>query len=118
MHLQTLRGEFEALKMKESESVSDYITRVQAIVNQMKRNGETLTEACVVEKVLRSLTGEFENVVCAIEESRNLAEMTIEDLTSSLEVHEQRRRRRSQRPYPRGSVASKGDVERRQTGQR
>ncbi|XP_078180787.1 uncharacterized protein LOC144574651 [Carex rostrata] len=96
MRLQTLRGEFEALKMKESEGVSDYITRVQYIVNQMKRNDETLTEACVVEKVLRSLIGEFENVVCAIEESRNLVEMTIEDLTSSLEVHEQRKKKKKQ----------------------
>ena len=56
------------------------------------------------------MTGEFENVVCTIEESRNLTEMTIEDLTSSLDVHEQRREKRDARR----SVASKGDVERRQ----
>jgi len=37
-----------------------------------KRNGETFTDAKVVEKTLRSLTNDFENVVCAIEELRNL----------------------------------------------
>ena len=80
VRLQTLRGELEAMKMKETEGVSDYITRVQTVVNQLKRNGENLTDARVVETILRSLTKDFENVVCAIEESKNLEEMTIDDL--------------------------------------
>jgi gag-polypeptide of LTR copia-type len=45
VRLQTLHGELESMKMKESESVSDYITRVQAVVNQLIRNGEALTDA-------------------------------------------------------------------------
>jgi gag-polypeptide of LTR copia-type len=31
--LQTLRGELEAMKTKESEEISDYITHVQIMVN-------------------------------------------------------------------------------------
>jgi len=41
--------------MKDSEDVSSYITRVKTVANQLKRNGETLTDAMVVEKILRSL---------------------------------------------------------------
>jgi len=67
MCLQTLRGEFESMKMKDSKDLSSYITCVQIVANQLKRNGETLTDARVVEKILRSLTNDFENVVCAIE---------------------------------------------------
>jgi len=55
MHLQTLRGKLQAMKMKDSKDVSSYITRVQTVTNQIKHNGETLTDARVVEKILRSL---------------------------------------------------------------
>ena len=75
--------------MKNSEDVSSYITRVQTISNQPKHNGETLTDARVVEEILWSLTHNFENVVCAIKESRNLEEMIIHDLEGSIEAHEQ-----------------------------
>jgi lipoate-protein ligase A len=88
VRLQTFRGEFKILRMKESEGVSDYITSVGMVVNQLKRNGEKMSESKVVEKILRSFTNDFENIVCAIEESKNLAEITVDELSSSLEAHE------------------------------
>ncbi|XP_052478791.1 uncharacterized protein LOC128034094 [Gossypium raimondii] len=96
VHLQTLCGELEGMKMKESEGVSDYITRVQTMVNQLNRNGEALTDARVVEKILRSLTDSFENVVCAIEESKDLATLTVNEFTGSLEAHEQRKKKKKE----------------------
>ncbi|XP_071713154.1 uncharacterized protein [Rutidosis leptorrhynchoides] len=59
VRLQTLRGELEAMKMKDTEGVSEYITRVQTVANQLKRNGETLTDSRIIEKILRSLTENF-----------------------------------------------------------
>jgi gag-polypeptide of LTR copia-type len=60
IRLHTLQGEFEMLRMNNTESVSNYITRVQTVSNQLKKSGENLSEHRVVKKILRSLTDTFE----------------------------------------------------------
>jgi len=72
--------------MKDSKDVSSYITRVQTLANQLKHNEETLTNARVVEKILRFIDN-LKKVVCSIEESINLEEITIDDFSSSLKAH-------------------------------
>jgi hypothetical protein len=47
------------MKMKESESVSDYITCVQAVVNQLIRNGEALTDARVCGEDFEIINRQF-----------------------------------------------------------
>src|ERR1051325_8634738 len=76
--------------MKNNEKVSDYISRVILITNEMKACGETLSEQVIIEKVLRSLTPQFDYIVVDIEHSKDLETMKIEELQSSLEVHELR----------------------------
>ena len=56
----------------------------------MKIYGENMTQIMNVEKFLRSVTSRFDYVVCSIEESNKLDELTIDELQSSLLVHEQR----------------------------
>ncbi|XP_075481356.1 uncharacterized protein LOC142522083 [Primulina tabacum] len=91
-HLQALRKEFEILHMKTGESVNEYFARTLAIANKMKANGENKGDVAVVEKILRSMTPKFDYVVCSIEESKNIDILTIDELQSSLFVHEQRMR--------------------------
>lgn len=88
--MQTLRKEFEILEKKVGESVSDYFARTLTIVNKMKANGENKGDAEVVSKILRSVTSKFNYVVCSIEESKDTSILSIDELQSSLLVHEQR----------------------------
>jgi gag-polypeptide of LTR copia-type len=81
--------------LKESEGVSDYITRVEMVVNQLKKNDEEMSESRVVEKILRSLINDYEIIMCVIEEAKNLAEMMVDELSSFLEAHEQRKKKKN-----------------------
>ncbi|XP_015572686.2 uncharacterized protein LOC107260974 [Ricinus communis] len=94
-HLQALRKEFEVLKMKQGESVSDYFAKTLTIVNKMKANGESKGDGEVVAKILRSMTPDFNYVVCAIEEAKDTSLLSIDELQSSLLVHEQRMKKKS-----------------------
>ncbi|KAK5770633.1 hypothetical protein PVK06_046785 [Gossypium arboreum] len=76
------------LKIEPSESVDDCVIRVKAVVNEMKRNGETLDDVIVMEKILRSLTRKFDYMVDAIEESKDLSQISIDELVGSLQAHE------------------------------
>ena len=49
-----------------------------------------LDDQMVVEKLLRLLSPWVDYIMCAIEESKNLEDLKIEELQGSLEAHEQR----------------------------
>ncbi|KAA8528955.1 hypothetical protein F0562_033558 [Nyssa sinensis] len=66
--------------MKEGEVVSDYFSRLLVIMNGLKRNGEKIDDIRVIEKLLRSLSPILEHVVVAIEESKDLETLAIEEL--------------------------------------
>lgn len=88
--LHSLRRQFELLSMQENEAVSDYFNRLQVLVNSMKACNEVISNQQIVEKVLRTLTQKFGYIVVAIEESKDVSKMKVEELLSSLEAHEQR----------------------------
>ncbi|CAL8156612.1 unnamed protein product [Prunus armeniaca] len=61
-----------------------------AIANKMSIHGEKMEDVTIVEKILRSMTTKFDYVVCSIEESNDVEKLSIDELQSSLLVHEQK----------------------------
>ncbi|XP_039145619.1 uncharacterized protein LOC120282847 [Dioscorea cayenensis subsp. rotundata] len=85
---QTLRQRFDLLQMKEEETVQHYITRVLAVVNQIRGMGSELKDTNVVLKVMRSLLSRFVHAVTSIEEARYMSKVTLDELSGSPQAHE------------------------------
>ena len=54
-----------------------------------------MQDVTIVEKILRSMAAKFDFVVCAIEESKNLGALSLDELQRSLLVHVQKINRRT-----------------------
>ncbi|KAL4582817.1 hypothetical protein LXL04_007378 [Taraxacum kok-saghyz] len=65
----------------------------------MRINGEPIEDKRAVEKILRSLTRKFEYIVVAIEEPKDLAEVSLEGLLGALQSHELRLRQFDDTPF-------------------
>eukprot|EP00253_Pinus_taeda_P005171 PITA_05171 len=107
--LQTLKIQYENLKMYNDESVANYFLCVDEIVNCMKNLGEEITDAVVVEKVLRSLSPRFESKVSAIEEKENLQHLKLSQLHGILTAYEMRKGGPSDRREVAFKASGKGE---------
>lgn len=60
------------------------------VVNRMWIHGEVIEDTIIVLKILHSMAPKYKYVVCSIEESKNIDSLSLEELQSSLVVHEQK----------------------------
>ena len=81
---QTRRREFEELRFKAGESIEDFGIRLTAIVNDLEMLGDPVDEYRAVLKYLRVAPRKYRSVVMAIEQTMDLKELTIEELTGRL----------------------------------
>ena len=88
--LQMMRRQYELMQMENNKKIADFFNRIITHTNAMKNCGEKISNQTIVEKILRTLNPKFDHIVVAIEESKKIGEITIEELQGSLEAHEQR----------------------------
>jgi hypothetical protein len=77
--LQTYKGQFEQLKMKEDENIAAYFLRVDEIVNVIMGLGEEIKEYVIVQKVLRSLSMRFDPKISTLEERADLNSISMDE---------------------------------------
>ncbi|KAL4581058.1 hypothetical protein LXL04_017266 [Taraxacum kok-saghyz] len=90
--VQTLRNDFEVIRMKDSESVDDFAMRLNTIVTGIRSLGEKIEEITVVKKFLRVVPIRFMQIVTSIEQFGDLKNMTVEEVVGRLKTHEERLR--------------------------
>ena len=63
------------------------------VANKMRVYGEKMEDVKIIKKILRTLTEIFNYIVCCIEESKDIDNLSVDELQSSLIVHEQKFRK-------------------------
>ena len=86
--LQMLTTQLEEVKMSDDESFNSFYGRLNEIVIAKLNLREKIEDAKVVRKILRSLPKSFRAKVIAIEESKDLDEIKIQELIGSLQTYE------------------------------
>ena len=85
--LQMLTTCFEELKMSEDESLDSYEKLNEVVIDKFNL-GKKTEDSKVVRKILRSLLESFRAKVTAIEESKLLDKIKIQELIGSLQTYE------------------------------
>ncbi|XP_077250369.1 uncharacterized protein LOC143889871 [Tasmannia lanceolata] len=80
VRLQTLRCEFDTLRMKDSESVEDFYNRVISLVNQLRINGEDIQDRRLWRKYLENKLFKFKSLLgVTLEEEEEKEILFVED---------------------------------------
>ncbi|XP_017609618.1 uncharacterized protein LOC108455582 [Gossypium arboreum] len=77
--------------MKEEETVKQYLDRIMAVVNSIRLFGEQFDEARIVEKVFSTSPERYEAKISSLEDSRDLASISLTELINALYAQKQRR---------------------------
>jgi hypothetical protein len=78
------------MQMKDIDSIDSCFTHAMEIINLLRSYGKTIEDQKVVEKILISLPTNFDLVVISIEESKDLTQLSVNELMGSLLSHEKR----------------------------
>jgi hypothetical protein len=88
--IQTYRGQFKQLKMKEDENISTYFLQVDETINAIIVLGEEIQESVIVQKVLRSLPMRFDPKISTLEERKDINSISMDELHGIFTTYEMR----------------------------
>ncbi|XP_065637143.1 uncharacterized protein LOC136070733 [Quercus suber] len=86
--LQMLTTQFKELKISEDESFDSFYSKLIEVVIGKFNFSEKMEDSKIVRKILRSLPESFRAKVTAIEESKDLDDIKVQELIGSLQTYE------------------------------
>ncbi|XP_070007900.1 uncharacterized protein [Nicotiana sylvestris] len=88
-----LYSQYENFTMKEGKTIQEMYTRFTTLTNELKSLGRIILEEDKVEKILtRVLRVSWESKITAIQESKNIATLRLDELIGNLTTYELRRK--------------------------
>ena len=87
--IQSLRSDFDNLKMGDAESVDDFALKFTALVGRIRELGDAMDEKYVVKKLLRAVSTKFINVASSLMLFSDINKMAMEEAIGSLKAHEE-----------------------------
>ena len=89
--LQTLMAEFERLKMKESDTIDNFVGKLSEIASKSAALGENIEKTKLVKNFLKSLPRKkFIHIVASLEQVLDLKTTSFEDIIGRLKAYEER----------------------------
>jgi len=89
--IELLMRKYELFEMSGKEAIMDMYNRFTHITNELKSLGKSFTTKELVRKILRFLPQLWETKVVAIQEAKEMNEITLDELTGNLQTYELRR---------------------------
>ena len=82
------RSSFEEIRMEEDETLDEFYAKLKDIVNFAFNLGESIVDSKIVRKILRSLPERFHAKITAIEEVKDIDQITLIELVGNLQTYE------------------------------
>jgi len=102
--LQTLKSEFDALKMKTEDSIDQYVGQLTSMSVRYANIGGLLNDTALVKKLFDTVPERFINMVAGIEQFYDLSKLSFADAVGRLKAFEERTKKGS------GGSAVKSDT--------
>ncbi|CAA7014800.1 unnamed protein product [Microthlaspi erraticum] len=88
--LQSLRREYENLKMYDGDDIKTFTDKLVVLENQLTYHGEKKSSSQLIQKILISLPAKFDSIVSVLEQTRDLDSLTMSELIGILKAQEAR----------------------------
>lgn len=89
--LQTLMAEFDRIKMKESDTIDEFVGKLSEITTKASALGEKIEVTKLVKKFLNSLPRKrYIHIIAALEQVLDLNKTSFEDIVGRIKVYEER----------------------------
>ncbi|XP_042455612.1 uncharacterized protein LOC122040360 [Zingiber officinale] len=88
--VQTLKNEFDALRMKETDTIDEFVGKLSVISSKFSALGATFEDSSLVKKLLDSVPNKFFSIVAGIEQFHDLETIPFEETIGRLKVYEER----------------------------